>query len=615
MKSRILSLVALLVFCSGVLAAGATGASASTAQAARQTEAQTDLAVRRKALHDLLAEQWEYTLRTSPITASFFGDKRWNDQLDEFSQAAIDDQLVQAKRFLARFEAIDTTGFPEQEVLNKSLMVRDLRMQLEAARFKDWEMPVSQFNGVHIDLPQLVSLLSFETVKDYEDYISRLKQIPRLFDETEIQMRKGMADNLMPAKILLAEVATQANTIATATPQAWPIAQPFSKFPASISAADQKRLREQGLAAIHDAVLPAYVTFTAFVRDEYAPRGRTEAGVWALPDGPERYAFDVKQMTTTDLTPAAIHQIGLDRVPAIQAKILKVINDLGYTDLKTFSASLQTNPKVHVHSRKEILDLYQKYIDQMYLKLPTLFRRLPKAKLQVLPVEEFREKEASTEYVQASPDGSRPAHVMVNTRDDDKVTTVDFESTAYNEGVPGHHLPISLPQEEPQLPAFRQHENYTAYIEGWALYSEELGKEAGFYQDPYSYYGHLQEEMWRAIRLGGDTRFPSKHWTRQQVVDYFHEHSAIDESDVQAETDRYMAVPGQALAYKMGQLEILKLRAYAKEQLGDKFSLSAFHDEVLGAGALPLDVLSTRIHEWVAAQKAAPGGVGATAGK
>jgi uncharacterized protein (DUF885 family) len=601
MKSRILSAVVLLVFCSSAMAAGAGNPAGLTAQAATQT----DRAARRKALNDLLAEQWEYALRISPLTASFYGDKRWNDQLDEFSQAAIDDQLVQAKKFLARFEAIDTTGFPEQEVLNKTLMVRDLKEQLEAARFKDWEMPVSQFNGVHINLPQLVSILSFENVKDYEDYISRLKQIPRLFDETEIQMRKGMADNLMPAKILLAEVATQANTIATSTPEASPFAQPFGKFPASLSGADQKRLRDAGLAAIRDAVLPAYVKFTAFVREEYAPKGRTEAGVWALPDGPARYAFDVKQITTTDLTPAEIHQIGLDQVAAIQAKMLKVINDLGYTDLKTFSASLQTNPKVHVHSRQEILDLYQKYIDQMYGKLPTLFGRLPKAKLQVLPIEEYREKEASTEYVQAPPDGSRPAHVMVNTRDADKVTTTDFESTAYHEGVPGHHLQISIAQELPELPPFRQHENYTAYIEGWALYAEELGKEAGFYQDPYSYYGHLQEEMWRAIRLVVDTGLHDGHWTRQQVVDYFHEHSAIDESDVQAETDRYMAVPAQALAYKIGQLQILKLRQYAKDQLGDSFDIRKYHDEVLGAGALPLDVLSARIHEWVTTQKAA----------
>src|ERR1700722_13452195 len=442
MKSRILSLVALLVFCSGVLAAGATGASASTAQAARQTEAQTDLAVRRKALHDLLAEQWEYTLRTSPITASFFGDKRWNDQLDEFSQAAIDDQLVQAKKFLARFEAIDTTGFPEQEALNKQLMVRDLKMQLDGARFKDWEMPVSQFSGVHIELPQLVSILSFENVKDYEDYISRLKQIPRLLDENEIQMRKGLADNLMPPKILLAEVAAQANTIATGTPESSPFGQPFNKFPVAISAADQKRLREQGLAAIRDAVQPAYVKFTAFVRDEYAPKGRTEAGVWALPDGSARYAFDVKQMTTTDLTPAEIHQIGLEQVAAIQAKMLKVINDLGYTDLKAFSASLQTNPRVHVHSRQEILDLYQRYIDQMYLKLPTLFGRLPKAKLEVMSIGEYSEKDASTHYVPAAQDGSRPAHVMVNTGNFEKGTTIDCETSAHHEGIPGHHLQI-----------------------------------------------------------------------------------------------------------------------------------------------------------------------------
>ncbi|HEY0701420.1 MAG TPA: DUF885 family protein [Candidatus Acidoferrales bacterium] len=602
MRSRGWGVVVLLVFCSSGLAAQtATQLGVST-----QTSPQTagDLAGRRKALNDLLAEQWEYTLRTSPLTASFYGDKRWNDQLDEFSQAAIDDQLVQAKKFLTRFEAIDTAGFPEQEVLNKALMVRDLQMQLEAARFKEWEMPVSQFSGVHIELPQLVSILSFENVKDYEDYISRLKQIPRLLDENEIQMRKGMADHLMPAKILLAEVAAQANTIATTPADASPFAQPFAKFPASISEADQKRLKDAGLAAIREAVLPAYVKFTAFVRDEYAPKGRTEAGIWALPDGPARYAFDVKQITTTDMTPEEIHQIGLEQVQLVQAKMLKVINDLGYTDLKTFSASLQTNPKVHVHSRKEILDLFQGYVDQMYVKLPTLFGRLPKAKLIVLPIEEFREKEASTEYVEGPPDGSRPGHVMVNTRDYAKVTTTDFESTAYHEGVPGHHLQISIAQEVPGLPEFRQHENYTAYIEGWALYAEELGKEAGGYQDPYSYYGHLQEEMWRAIRLVVDTGLHEKHWTRQQVVDYFHEHAALDESDVQAETDRYMAVPAQALAYKMGQLEILKLRAYAEAELGDSFDIRKFHDEVLGAGALPLDVLSVRIHEWVAGQKA-----------
>jgi uncharacterized protein (DUF885 family) len=565
---------------------------------------QSDLDARRKSLNDLLAERWEYTLRTSPLFASAIGDKRWNDKLDDFSQKAIDNDLEQSRKFLVRFAVIDTTGFPEQEALNKTLMVRDLHMALDGARFKSWEMPVSQFGGVHIDLPQLVSILSFQSVKDYDDYISRMKQMPRYFDENVIQMRKGMAEGLMPPRILLEKVVEQANGIATKTPDASPFAQPFDKFPDSISAADQKRLREQGLAAIRDSVIPAYVKFTTFVREEYAPKGRAEPGVWSLPNGPEYYAFRVKESTTTNLSPEEIHQIGLAQVKEIEVRMVQVANQLGYKELKSFSASLQTNPKVHVHSRQEILDLYQKYIDQMYLKLPSMFGRLPKAKLQVLPIEEFREKEASTSYVQGAQDGSRPAHIMVNTSNFEKGTTVDFETTAYHEGVPGHHLQIAIAQELPQLPPFRQNEYYTAYTEGWALYSERLGKEVGFFQDPYSYYGHLQDDMLRAIRLVVDTGFHHKHWTRQQVVDFFHDHSAIDEAEVQSETDRYMAWPAQALGYKIGQLEILKLRQYAKDQLGNKFNLSNFHDEVLGAGALPLDVLSTRVHEWVATQKA-----------
>jgi len=562
-----------------------------------------DLEARRKALNDLLHERWEYTMRTSPIYASILGDKRYNDKLDDFSQQAIDDDLEQARRFLNRFEAIDTTGFPEQEVLNKQLMVRDLKMSLEDARFKPWEMPVSQFGGIHIDAPQLVSVLSFDSVKDYEDYITRLKLLPVLFDQTTEQMRRGMAAGLMPPKILLEKVVTQANGLATTPAEQSPFVHPFDKFPDAIPEADRKRLREAGLAAVRDSVIPAYFKFTVFVRDEYAPKGRSEPGAWALPDGAAWYAFRVKQSTTTNLSPEEIHQIGLQQVKEIEDRMLAVVNQLGYKDLKSFSASLPTNPKVHAHSRKEILDLYQKYIDQMYLKLPAMFGRLPKSKLEVLPIEEFREKEASTEYVAGTPDGSRPGHVMANTGNFEKGTTLDIETTAYHEGVPGHHMQISIAQELPELPLFRQHEEYTAYTEGWALYSERLGKEVGFFQDPYSYYGHLQDDMLRAIRLVVDTGFHYKHWTRQQVVDFFHDHSAIDEAEVQSETDRYMAWPAQALGYKIGQLEILKLRQYSKDQLGDKFDLRSFHDEVLSGGALPMDVLSARIHEWVGQQK------------
>jgi uncharacterized protein (DUF885 family) len=563
-----------------------------------------DLEARRKALNDLLHEQWEYTMRTSPIYASILGDKRWNDKVDDFSQSAIDDNLVQSRKFLERFEAVDTTGFPDQEVLNKELMVRDLKMNLEGARFKSWEMPVNQFNGIHIDAPQLVSILSFASVKDYEDYIARLKQLPRLFDQTMVQMHKGMADGLMPPKILLDQVITQADGIAKTAPEKSPFAQPFEKFPVAVPEADRKRLHDEGIAAIRDSVTPVYVKFTAFVRDEYAPKGRTEPGVWALPDGAARYAYAVKQSTTTDLTPEEIHQIGLEQVKEIEARMLGVAKQLGFPDLKTFYAAIKTNPNLHAHSREEILDLYRKHIDDMYTKLPDLFGRLPKSRLEVLPIEEFREKEASTHYVEGLPDGSRKGHVMVNTGDFANRTTLDIETTAYHEGVPGHHLQLSIAQELPELPPFRQHEFYIAYGEGWALYSERLGEEVGFYKDPYSYYGHLQDDMLRAIRLVVDTGFHYKHWTRQQVVDYFHEHSAIDEPEVQSETDRYMAWPAQALGYKIGQLEILKLRQYSKDQLGSNFDIKAFHDEILDAGALPLDILSDRVHAWVGQQKA-----------
>jgi len=563
-----------------------------------------DLESRRKALNDLLNEQWEDTMRNSPLYASVLGDKRYNDQLDDFSQQAIDAHLEQERRFVTRFEAIDTNGFPDQEILNKRLMIRDLRIDIDGARFKPWEIPVDQMNGVQTNLPQLINVLPFDTVKDYEDFITRMKLFPRLFDQTIAHMRQGMADGLMPPRILLEKVVTQSQAIGAMAPEQSPFIHPFDKFPDSIPEADRKRLREAAIAAIRDSVNPAYTKFTAFVRDEYAPKGRTEPGVWSLPDGAERYAFRVKESTTTNLTPEEIHQIGLAQVKEIEGRMLQIANQLGSKDLKSFGAAMKEDPKLHPQSRQQILDLYTKYIDGMYTKLPDLFGRLPKGRLDVMPIEEFREKEASTHYLQGTPDGSRKAHVMVNTGDFAKRTTLEIETTAYHEGVPGHHLQIALAQELPELPKFRQQEYFTAYTEGWALYSERLGKEVGFFQDPYSYFGHLQADMLRAIRLVVDTGFHYKHWSRQQVVDFFHDHSLIDEPDVQEETDRYMAWPAQALGYKIGQLEILKMRAYAKEQLGDRFDLRSFHDQVLSGGALPMDVLSDRIHEWVGQEKA-----------
>ena len=585
---QILALLAVLTFAAPLLLA----------------QAPNDLESRRKQLDALLHEQWEYTLRTNPEFASILGDKRYNDKLSDGSQKAIDEDLKQTKIFFDKFSAIDTTGFPEQEQLNKRLMVRDLKQGLDNAHFKNWEMPVNQFYGLHLEAPQLVQLLPFDTVKDYEDYIARLKQMPRAFDDTMIQMRKGMHDKLMPPKFLLGKVADQADRIAKQAPDQSPFATPLKKFPKDFSDADKQRLSAGVLGAIKDSVLPAYVKFSTFVRNEYAQAGRANEGVWSLPDGDARYRAAVRNRTTTERDPADIHQLGLNEVARIEGEMLKIANSLGFKDLKSFNEAIEKNPELRPKSRQDILDRYRKFTDQMYAKLPQLFGRMPKAKVEIMPVEEFREKEASgAQYNQGTPDGSRPGHVMVNTYDFEHRKTISFESTAYHEGVPGHHMQISIAQELPTLPPFRQQAGYTAFVEGWALYSERLGKEVGFYQDPYSDYGRLQDEMLRAVRLVLDTGVHYKHWNRQQMVDFFHAHTNDDEADIQAETDRYIAWPGQALAYKLGQLKITELRERAKQELGDKFDIRAYHDEVLGAGALPLDVLEERINGWIAEQK------------
>jgi uncharacterized protein (DUF885 family) len=572
--------------------------------AAWAAPAKDDLQARRDALNALLAEQWEENLSRTPEFASILGDKRWNDKISDFSQGSIDANLAKGKEFLKRFEAIDTTGFPEQEALNRELMVRGLKEEIEGSKWQGYLMPVNQMNGIHLLLPQLATLVPLATVKDYDDLIARYRQYPKAFDQTIEMMRKGMAAGLMPPKFLLEKVVTQTEGIAGTPVEQSPFAQPLAKFPAGIPEAEQKRIREEMLAAIRDSLVPSYKKFAKFVQEEYAPKGRTEPGMWSLPDGAGRYAWAVEQSTTTQLTPEEIHQIGLREVKRIEGEMLTIAKKQGYKDVKTFDAAIEGDPKLKAKSREHILELYRQYIDQMYTKLPQLFGRLPKAKVEVTKVEEFREDGASgAQYIPGSPDGSRAGRVLVNTSEPQTRKVISIESTAYHEGVPGHHMQLTIAQELPELPPFRQQGGYTSFAEGWALYSERLGKEVGFYQDPYSDYGRLQDEMLRAIRLVVDTGFHYKRWTREQVVKFFRDHSATDEVDIQNETDRYIVWPGQALAYKIGQLKILELRERAQKELGAKFDIRKFHDAVLGGGALPMDVLEERIVDWIAAQK------------
>jgi uncharacterized protein (DUF885 family) len=561
-------------------------------------------AERSRELSKLFADIWEDNLKHSPEYASVLGDKRYNDQLTDYSAAAVNASLERSRGYITRLSMIDTAGLSDQEQLSAELMLRSLTEAEEAARFKEWEMPVDQYTGFQLSFSHLLESLSFDTVKDYDDYIARLKKLPLAFSQQMTNMQLGIDEGRMPPRYILEKVLNQTQSIATQTPKGSLFAEPLKKFPKSITPAEQTRISADLLEAVTTDVLPTYQRFAKFLSTTYIPAGRKDPGAWSLPDGDAYYAFCVRRSTTLEKSPAEIHQIGLDEVKRDEAEMLVLIHKLGYSDLKTFSAALKANPKEHPQSKQQLLDLYTGYLAAMKPRLPELFGRLPKAPLEVIAMpDSIAPGSPPAYYDQGSADGKRPGHVDVNTLNFADRLLTNVEVISYHEGVPGHHLQISIAQELTGLPEFRKQADYTAYTEGWGLYSERLGREIGFYQDPYSDYGRLEADMWRAIRLVVDTGVHSQHWTRQQMVDYFHEHSAIDEPTIQSETDRYIAWPGQALGYKMGHLKILELRQRAQTALGPKFDLKAFHDEVLDSGALPLGVLEKRVDAWIATQK------------
>ena len=560
---------------------------------------------RTKALHAIFHDYWEQTLKRQPEFASSLGDKRYNDQVSDYSVKAINDWLAVEQDMLLKLAAVDPAGLSGQDQVSRELLIRDLTENQDGAEFKSWEMPVNQMGGIYATYPQLVAQLSFTTSKDYDDWIARLRAIPHAFDQVTSNMSIGIDDKRVPPKFLLEKALANVQQLANQKPEDSPLALPLKKFPDSISAAEQTRIKTEMLAAISKQVLPAYQRFARFLEVAYIPAGRTEPGISSIPDGAAYYKFRIKQSTTTNLTADHIHQIGLDQVQKDEAEMLTIAQKLGFQDLKSLRASLKTNPKLKATSREQLLDTYRGYLGPMQAKLPELFGHLPKSPFEVVPVPDYLEKTSAPAYYQAgTPDGSRPGRLFINTYNPTDRDLYQVESVAYHEGLPGHHLQISISRELQGVPDFRKFGGYSAFSEGWGLYSEHLGKDVGLYKDPYSDYGRLQADIWRAIRLVVDTGVHSKHWTRQQMVDFFHDHSTIDETSIQAEVDRYIAWPGQALAYKIGQLEILKLRDQAKKELGARFDIRAFHDQVIDSGAMPLDVLDERITSWIAAQKA-----------
>jgi uncharacterized protein (DUF885 family) len=557
------------------------------------------VADRLAAQNALFEEQYESDLRNFPERATAFGDYRYNDKLADYSLEAMLQRNQTNHDFLARLEAIPNAGFSDQDQLSHDLLVRVLQQRITDFDLKEYEMPINQQNGIHTSLADLPLSVPLDSVKHYEDYIARLQQIPRVLSQTTEVLRAGMKDKLMPVRFLLEKLPVQCQGIIDADP----FLVPTKKYPASISPEDQKRFTQQITDAINNQVIPSYKTFATFLSTEYAPQGRTALSITSLPDGEKRYQNDIYARTTTHMTPEEIHQLGLREIDRIQAEMTAIAKKEGFADLASFRASLKTNPKYIPTSADQILDDFRRYIAQMEPKLPQLFTLLPKSPVTVEAIPAFQAA-AATHYVTGTPDGKRPGRVVVATSNFAERSLVDDEAIAYHEGIPGPHMQLSVQQQLSGLPKFRLHGlGFNAYIEGWALYAEQLGKEVGFYQDPVSDYGRLSSELFRAVRLVVDTGIHSQGWTRDQVVEFFRKSGAVDEPTIQSETDRYIAWPAQALSYKLGQLKFRELRDRAQKELGPKFDIRSFHDEMLDGGTLPLDLLEARTNKWIAQQK------------
>jgi uncharacterized protein (DUF885 family) len=547
----------------------------------------------------LFEEQYQSDLERRPERATAVGDFRYNDQLNDYSLAFVQKQHEVDEGFRKRLAAIPTGGFGEQDLLSHDLLLRTLKQRSDDFGFKEYEMPVNQMDGPHLRLADLPLSMPFDSVKHYEDYVSRLHQIPRAFTQTEDVLRAGAKDNLMPVRFLLEKIPAECDGVIAADPYLLPL----KKFPAGFPDADRQRLTQEITEAVNNDVLPAYREFSKFISSEYVSHGRTTLSVESLSGGEQRYLNNIRFRTTvSDMTPQQIHDLGLQEIERIQAESLAIAKSLGFADLQALRQSLKTNPKYIPTSSEQILDDYRKYIAQMQAKLPELFGYIPGSPVTVEAIPDF-DKAAATHYQTGTPDGKRPGRVVVATSDYAHRSLIDDEATAYHEGIPGHHMQLSVAQQMTSLPKFRQHSGNSGYNEGWALYAEQLGKEVGFYRDPVSDYGRLTSDLFRAIRLVVDTGIHAQGWSREQVVEFFRKYQAVDEPTIQSETDRYIAWPAQALSYKLGQLKFRELRARAQRELGSSFDIRAFHDEMLNGGALPLDLLDARTNAWILARK------------
>ena len=597
-----------------VLALGATLAGCATGPAtapAAGTTAAADIATdKARRLEALYAEYWEELLELNPLQATFQGDPRYNDRLPNFlSEDYRDRSDAFTREWLEKIEAVGPEGLQGQALLSYEIFVRDARNSLEGTQFPGWMQPLNQFYNFASTAVQLGSGTSaqpFKTADDYDDWRKRASQLPVVFDQAIANMRIGMREGVVQPTALMEKVLPQLDAIIKESAEDTLFWMPVKNMPDDIPAAERERITAGYRAMIEGELMPAYRELRAFVADEYMPATRDSSGMAALPNGEAWYAYNARSSTTTDLTPAQIHQIGLDEVERIHGLIqTEVMDKVGFEgSLQEFFEFMKTDPRFQFESEAALLEHYRGLEAKVNAGVPALFSLTPKADFEIRPVEPFRAQSAAGgSYMRPSEDGTRPGVFYVNTYDLPTRQTWDAEDLFLHEAIPGHHFQIALQQELTGLPMFRRFGGETAFTEGWGLYAESLGKELGVYTDPYSYFGYLQNELWRAIRLVVDTGLHSRGWTREQVIAYMLENSATAETPAISETERYMAIPGQALAYKIGELKIQALRDRAEAELGDDFDIRAFHAEVLKDGSVPLEILERKIERWIAAQQ------------
>ncbi|MEO7917606.1 MAG: DUF885 family protein [Dokdonella sp.] len=574
--------------------------------------ASTQPAVQDKAeqLDALYEEYWEEVLKRSPVSATFQGDPRYNDQLvdsDSAENRAKTHEFDQ--RWLDRVTAIGDAGLSGQALLSYQIFVRERQDDLAGEQYPFWMMPVNQMNttaSMAVLLGSGAQAQPFKTVRDYDNWFARASLIPGVFDTEIGNMRAGMAAGVVQPRELMVKVVPQLNALIKDRPEDTQFWGPITNMPADFSPAERQRLTTAYQQLIADRLMPAYRKLRDFVRDDYLPKTRSSYGIDKLPNGAAWYAYLARQGTTTDLTPAAIHQSGLDEVARIHGEIQQVMKQVGFKGSMTkFFAFMQKDKRFEFKSEAALLDHYRQLEATIESHIPEQFSLVPKAKFEIRAVEAFRaESAAGGEYMSPSEDGTRAGIFYVNTFDLPTRKTWDSEDLFLHEAIPGHHFQIALQQELTNIPKFRRFGGNNAFVEGWALYAEGLGKDLGVFTDPYSYFGRLQGELWRAVRLVVDTGLHSKGWTRQQVIDYMHANSSVSTPDAIAEAERYIAWPGQALGYKIGELTIKRLRAKAEAELGPKFDIREFHAEVIKDGAVPLGILEDKIGRWIESKKA-----------